>query len=320
MSESAPIAKKRDGVYIIIILMLFVLSAVLGFLIVNKNKSIASCQSEYQLLENDLAGMEEMLGGYVDVEKGDMRQELRQMLKMYDEALLKNDSNKDSIEIQKSKINQLLGELDGQKKRSAREIYALRKETESLRNIMKDYVRQIDSLFTVNTGLRNELTTTSSELNNVTSERNQLQERSNNLENQVQTGSKLSAYSINTTTLKYKSIGGGLKENNRAGKVDKIRSCFTLSENTLTKAGKKIIYMQVIGPDGKVITSSSSNVVAINGVNTIFTERKEIDYNNQSIDICIYYDVTQDELIKGNYTVKLFADGSLIGTDSFTLK
>lgn len=320
MNESTQNPKKRDGGYILIILLLLGLSAVLGFLIVNKNKKIASCESDYQLALNDLAGMEEMLVGYVDIEKGDMKDELRQMLRMYDDALLKNDSNRDSIEFQKAKINELLEDLESQKKRSAREIYALRKETETLRSIMKDYVRQIDSLFTVNTGLRNELTTTSDQLTNVTSERNELQERTSSLENQVQTGAKLSAYAITTETLKYKSIGGGLKENNRAGKVDKIRSCFTLSENTLAKAGKKYIYMQVIGPDGKVITSSSSNVVAINGVNTMFTERKEIDYNNQSIDVCIYYDVTQEELAKGNYIVKFFCDGSQIGTDSFTLK
>jgi hypothetical protein len=312
--------KKRDGLYIIIILLLLVLSAVLGFLIVNKNKKIAACQSDYQLALDDIEGMEQMLVGYIDIEKGDMRQELRQMLRMYDEALLKNDSNRDSIEMQKAKINELIADLDSQKKRSAREIYALRKETETLRGIMKDYVRQIDSLFTVNTGLRNDLSTTSNRLDNVTSERNELAERANNLENQVQTGSKLSAYAVTTVTLAYKSIGGGLKENNRAGKVDKIRSCFTLSENTLAKAGKKYIYLQVIGPDGKVISSSSGNVVSINGVNTIFTERKEIDYTNQSIDVCIYYDVTQDALSKGSYVVKLFCDGSQIGSDSFTLK
>jgi hypothetical protein len=320
MNENTETAKKRDGVYILIILLLLGLSAALGFLIVNKNKKIAACQNDYQLALNDIQGMEEMLSGYVDTEKGDMRNELRQMLRMYDDALLKNDSNRDSIEIQKSKINELLEELDSQKKRSAREIYALRKETETLRGIMKDYVRQIDSLFTVNTGLRNELTQTSTQLSNVTSERNQLQDKASTLESQVQTGSKLSAYAISTVTLTYKTIGSGLKENNRAGKVDKIRSCFTVSENTLTRAGKKFVYMQVIGPDGRVLSSSSANVVAINGVNTLFTERKEIDYNNQSIDVCIYYDVTQAELGKGNYTVKLFCEGNQIGSDSFTLR
>lgn len=320
MSETNPESKKRDGLYILLILLSFGLSAVLGFILVNKNKQIESCVNEKTLLENDLAGMEDMLSSYVDVEKGDMKQELRSMLRMYDEALLKNDSNKDSIEIQKARINELLTELDSQKKKSAREIYTLKKETETLRSIMKDYVRQIDSLFTVNTGLKTELTESKSQLTNVTSERNQLAEKASTLESKVQTGARLSAYSIVTVGLKYKSIGGGLKEHTRAGKIDKIRSCFTVSENTLAKAGSKYIYLQVISPDGKVISSSSTNVVSINGINTIYTERKEIDYQNQSIDVCIYYDVTQEELAKGNYIVKLFADGSEIGKDSFTLR
>jgi hypothetical protein len=320
MSEENPEKKKRDGLYVLLILLLIGLSGVLGFVIVNKNKQIEACTNDKTLLESDLEGMEDMLSSYVDVEKGDMKQELRNMLRMYDDALLKNDSNKDSIEIQKSRINDLLSELDSQKKRSAREIYTLKKETETLRSIMKDYVRQIDSLFTVNTGLKTELTDSRTQLTNVTSERNNLAEKASDLESKVQTGARLSAYSTKTVGLKYKSIGGGLKEHTRAGKIDKIRSCFTLSENSLARAGSKYIYLQVISPDGKVVTSSTTNVVSINGINTMYTERKEIDYQNQSIDICIYYDVTQEELPKGNYIVRIFADGSEIGKDSFTLR
>jgi flagellar basal body-associated protein FliL len=74
MIEKTEQPKKRDGLYIIIILLLLVLSAVLGFLIVNKNKKIAACQSDYQLALDDIEGMEQMLVGYIDIEKGDLRQ------------------------------------------------------------------------------------------------------------------------------------------------------------------------------------------------------------------------------------------------------
>lgn len=320
MNENSPQQKKRDGLYVMIILALLGLSGVLGFIIVSKNKQIAGCNTEKQLLENDLLGMEDMLSSYVDTEKGDMKQELRSMLKMYDEALLKNDSNRDSIELQKAKINDLISELDSQKKKSAREIYTLKKETETLRSIMKDYVRQIDSLFTVNKGLRDEIVDKSTKLDNVTSQRDEIAQKASALESKVQTGSRLSAYSISTVGLKYKTFGGDLKEHSKAGKIDKIRSCFTVSENSLASAGVKYVYLQVISPDGKVLSSSSTHVVKINGINTIYTERKEIDYQNKSVDVCIYYDVTQDELSKGNYIVKLFVDGNEIGKDSFTLK
>lgn len=320
MSETNTQSKKRDGVYILIILLLIALAGVLGFLIANHKKAIAACQEENSALNNELTTINEMFSGYVGGAEGDLKDELRGMLRLYDEALLKNGANKDSIEIQKEKINSLLQELQTQKKRSASEIYALKKETETLRGIMKDYVRQIDSLFTANTGLKSNLMEKEEQLTSVTTERNELQNKTTELQDKVQSGSKLSAYAIKTDGLKYKTIGGGLREHTRAGKIDKIRSCFTISENNIANSGNKFIYIQVISPQGSVLTSNRSNTVAINGVSTIFTERKQIDYQNESVDLCIYYDVAEDELTKGNYIVKIFADGAQIGSDSFTLK
>jgi hypothetical protein len=319
MSTTENQPKKRDGVYIFIILLLIAGLAALGFLVVNKNKAIENCGLEKSELEADMAGMEAMMADYVDTEKGDIKSELKNMLAMYEEALSKNDSKADSIRIQQDKIKELLEELETNKKRSAREIYKLKKETETLRAIMKDYVRQIDSLFTVNTGLRNELTDKTSQLSNVTSQRDELQQKASTLETKVAAGARLSAYGISSAGMKYK-LDGTLKENNRAGKIDKIRSCFTIGENSLAKSGPKYIYMQVITPDGKVLHTRSSNVIQVDGVNTMYSDRKEIDYQNQSIDVCIFYDCGNEELAKGNYIVRLYADGALIGKDSFTLK
>lgn len=319
MSTAENQPKKRDGVYIFIILLLIAGLAALGFLVVNKNKAIENCGLEKSELEADMAGMEAMMADYVDTEKGDIKSELKNMLSMYEEALSKNDSKADSIRIQQDKIKELLEDLETNKKRSAREIYKLKKETETLRSIMKDYVRQIDSLFTVNTGLRNELTDKSSQLSNVTTERDALQQKASTLETKVAAGARLSAYSVSSAGMKYK-LDGTLKENNRSGKIDKIRSCFTIGENSLAKAGSKYVYMQVITPDGRVLHTRSSNVIQVDGVNVMYSDRKEIDYQNQSIDVCIFYDCGNEELAKGNYVVRLYADGVLIGKDSFTLK
>lgn len=51
-----------------------------------------------------------------------------------------------------------------------------------------------------------------------------------------------------------------------------------------------------------------------------YSDKKDIDYNNQAIDLTIYYDLKGQELMKGNYKVKIFCEGQMIGTDSFTLK
>ena len=78
--------------------------------------------------------------------------------------------------------------------------------------------------------------------------------------------------------------------------------------------------MQVINPDGKTLQSRSSNTVQSELGNIAFSDKKDIDYNNERIDLSIYYDLKGEEAIKGNYKVKIYCDGNLIGTDSFTLK
>ena len=322
MSETQdlkPESKKKDGVYVFIIILLIAALAALGLLIANKNKNLNQCSIEKASLESDMAGMEDMMGQYVGSEKGNIKEDLRSMLEMYDDQLLKNNANKDSIQLQKDKITTLLQELDNNKKSSARQIYKYKKETETLRKIMKGYIQTIDSLNTLNVGLRTDLETTNKTLTNVSSERDELKEKTTKLESKVAAGARLNAFNVYTAGMKYK-LDGSLKENESAGKVAKVRSCFTIGENAIAQAGPKNIYLQVITPDGKVLYQRSSNVINIDGANILYSDKKEIDYQNQSIDVCVYYDTNGADLVKGNYVVKLYADGAVIGKDSFTLK
>jgi len=322
MSETQdlkPESKKKDGMYVFIIILLIAALGALGLLIANKNKNLNQCSIEKASLESDMAGMEDMMGQYVGSEKGNIKEDLRSMLEMYDDQLLKNNANKDSIQLQKDKITSLLQELDNNKKSSARQIYKYKKETETLRKIMKGYIQQIDSLNTLNVGLRTDLETTNKTLTNVSSERDELKEKTTKLESKVAAGARLNAFNIYTSGMKYK-LDGSLKENESAGKVAKIRSCFTIGENAIAQSGSKNIYLQVITPDGKVLYQRSSNVINIDGANILYSDKKEIDYQNQSIDVCVYYDTNGADLVKGNYIVKLYADGAVIGKDSFTLK
>jgi hypothetical protein len=318
-NKNAEQPKKRDGVYIFFILLLFAVMGGLGFLVSNKNKAIENCSLEKSELEADITGMEGMLSEFVDVQKGDMKTELRNMLSMYENALAKNDSNQDSIRIQQEKIQELLQDLETSKKISGREIYKLKKETETLRAIMKGYVRQIDSLHTLNVGLRTDLTEKTTQLTNVTGERDAFRDKASDLAEKVEKGARLTALGISSTGMKYK-LDGTLKENSRAGKIDKVRSCFTIAENKLAKSGAKYVYLQIITPDGKVLHQRTSNVISIDGVNVLYSDRKEIDYQNENIDVCIYYEANNETLAKGNYLIKLYADGVMIGKDSFTLK
>ena len=106
----------------------------------------------------------------------------------------------------------------------------------------------------------------------------------------------------------------------KAKKAVQFRSSFTISENSLANAGKKSIYLQIIGPSGEVMQSKINNTIETENGTLIYSDKKEIDYQNQAVDLTIYYNLKGGEAVKGNYKVKIFCDGSIIGSDGFSLK
>jgi len=110
------------------------------------------------------------------------------------------------------------------------------------------------------------------------------------------------------------------EETNKARNCVQIRSTFTISENPLTASGNKTVYLQVIDPEGKTLQSKSSNTLTSEQGAIAYSDKKDIDYQNQSIDLSIYYDLQNEDVLKGNYKVKIYCDGQMIGSDSFSLK
>ena len=51
----------------------------------------------------------------------------------------------------------------------------------------------------------------------------------------------------------------------------------------------------------------------------IYSERREVEYLNEDVDMCIYWDNNGD-LIKGEYTIDVFAEGHQIGSGKTLLK
>lgn len=78
--------------------------------------------------------------------------------------------------------------------------------------------------------------------------------------------------------------------------------------------------MQIIGPNGEVFQASPNNKFISENGTIAFSDKKDIDYSNQAIDVTIYYDLKSETATKGNYKVKVYCDGTLIGSDNFSLK
>lgn len=319
MSEYQEETKKGNTAYIAVIALLAIGLGVIAFLWSKEKSALNDCTTKNQSLESDINGINAMMSGYSENMTQDLKSDFQNMLDTYDKLKAKDASQADSINAQKEKIQNLMNELNSSKKLSASQLYTLRKENETLRNIMKGYVKQIDSLNTLNLKLNSDLENTTYELNETSAQRDQYKNDADAANEKVKRGSKLQAYGFKSSGLRMK-LNNTTEETNKAKSASMVKSQFTIGENTIATSGKKVVYLQVINPDGKTLQSKSTNTVLTDEGTIAFSDKKEIDYNNQAIDVAIYYTQDGTEFIKGTYKVRIYCDGQMIGTDAFTLK
>jgi hypothetical protein len=325
-SANVPVQKEKkskDGLYILVILILLIGAGYLGWEISKKNKALNQCEFNNTELNNEIGDMNEMLYEQGLAQGENLKQNLEMMLTDYEQMENLNTDLNDSIVAQKEKIKTILEELEkekGNKRYYARKVRELTEETETLRAIMKDYVRTIDSLRTENLILQTDLENTKIDLTNVAQERDTYKSKTEDLSNKVNAGSKLTAAAILTEGIKQKS-SGSYKVTSKASRATHIRSCFDITENRIATAGNKTIYMRIITPQGGVLHSSNSNVLSTEeGTSLLYSDKKTINYQNQPINVCIFYELSNGEtLSKGNYIAELWCEGVRIGTNKFVL-
>ena len=91
---------------------------------------------------------------YLEDERGELLENLEDMLTELDSMETDNDSMKVELASKREEIEDLLSKV----KDKDYAIYKLKKETKTLRTIMRGYVVTIDSINTLNVGLRKENT------------------------------------------------------------------------------------------------------------------------------------------------------------------
>ncbi len=242
-------------------------------------------------------------------EKDSLANELRLMIHGYDTLKTNNDTLLAKFEIQKNKIRQMLAI-------NASNVEFIRKykaEIGTMREIMKSYIVQIDSLNTRNKLLVAENQDIRQQITSVQKTNVELSKAREELNTKVEIASVIQAKDVKAVTL-----NKNRKETTRIDRIDKLRVCFTLRENPIAKAGQKTVYLRVLRPDSLVITSGADNLFDFNNKKLIYTASRQVEYLNQDIEMCIFVDNSGD-FILGNYKAELYLDGSSIGGSSFIL-
>jgi len=242
-------------------------------------------------------------------EKDSLANELKQMVASYDTLKSNNDSLNANLEKEKTRIIQLLSV-------NASNVQLIKKyksEITTMREIMKSYIVQIDSLNTRNKILVAENTQIRQDYSKVRNTNVELEKVKEELNSKVEIASVIQAKNILAVPLNKKR-----KETSRIALLDKLRICFTLRENPLAKAGEKEVFMRVLRPDSLVITSSPDNLFSFKENKLIYSANRTADYMNQDIEMCIFLDNTGD-FIPGNYSVELYLEDNIIGKTTFVL-
>lgn len=324
MSELESGSKKNmTPVLTAVIVVLVVLLGTMTYLWSSKNGALKEATKKNQELQADIEEMNKMMAPFLGSETtNDLMSDFTNMMDTYDALLKKDASKSDSLNAQKDKIQGLMTELETAKKNgrvTASLIAKLKRENETLRQIMISYVKQIDQLNTMNLKLTSELDETSTQLAETKTERDTYKDQAEQSAEQVKKGSKLAAYGFSSTGLRMK-LNDTTEPTTKARNCVQAKSSFTIGENTIAAAGDRTVYLQIIDPDGKTLQGRSGGTSSGNDGNFVYSAKRDIQYNNKSVDVTIFYDFNGEEPVKGNYKIKIFCDGQAIGSDSFTLK
>lgn len=243
---------------------------------------------------------------------------LNMVLAKYDSLFKENENAMTLLSGERQKVADLLKDLSAAKVGSAN-YKKIKAEADKLRKEQTDLLAQIKRLQDENVDLTAANVTLHKDLVDTKTEKDALDKEVKNLNTTVETGSRLRAYEVVAEGVKVAN-NGKEKSTEKAKRSNKIRTCFTLLENTIAKNGSRTLYMVVHDPSGQVLTTGGSNTfTAANGETVSYSAKKEVDYDNaKAIDVCMYFG--KDNMPKGKYMVSVYCDNYSIGSAMCELK
>lgn len=248
------------------------------------------------------------------VKKDSLEKKLENMIAEYESLETTNaDINKDLL-AEKNRVKQLLVKLRNERNYSRTKSAEYEKELSTLRKIMRSYIVQIDSLNQSNIKLRTENSKVRTKYKKVESKNKELNEKYENANKKIDIASTLRALNISAVGLNKR---GRVKK--RISQVQKFKVCLTIDQNKIVKPGKRDVYLRIISPADFVLENAKLDSLKVDNENIMYSAKREIVYENASIDMCIFYQVYED-LVPGVYKIELYADGKLIGKSSLKLK
>lgn len=251
MEENSIIKDKKDKMLMIVIGCLSVVLILLFiFFLVERSenkKHIAAIHEEKQLLE----------------------QELTDLSHNYDDLKTSNDTLNEKLQLEQEKILTLMDQMKKFRDNSYAEINRYKKEIGTLKNVLRSYVVQIDSLNQLNQKLAKENT-------EVRKQMNWVRERNQKLENQQKDMKEViaQASALRTENFVVYPVNKRDKETNWK-KCYNLKAEFVITKNVTAKRGDRVIYLRLKRPDDKVSPLAKNHSLNIQNVSLTYSAKRE---------------------------------------------
>lgn len=248
-----------------------------------------------------------------ELDKQEMENEYERFTQQYSEMMtqINNDSIIAQLTQEQMRTQQLLDELKQVKASDAREIARLKKELATVRNVLRQYIIQVDSLNRLNESLRNENSRVKGELEQSNREKEGLQNEKQTLSEKVAIAAQLDATNIQMMPL---------NKRNKAAK--KMKDCktlqvnFSIAKNVTAQNGNRTLYVRIQSPTGEVL---SAGTFAYENKQLEYSMKKVVEYTGEETPVTVYWQVAEF-LSAGEYRVSIFSDGNMIGSRTFNFK
>ncbi len=286
--------ERRNNLIIIMLSVLLVIVVTVFFIQHSENKKI------FQAL---------------NTERESIQTELNSMMVNYDSIHTTNDTLQSELEGAQTKVKDLLLEIDQVKKVSYGQIAQYREQVTTLRNIMKNYIIQVDSLNRRNEKLMAENVQVKEDFAQSEFKNVQLEKEKEHLQEKVKMAAQLGVTELVAT-----GINSRGKEAESARRAEQIRVSFVLSKNVTAPRGNKMIYIRIQKPNQVLFQKSPDDLFAFEDLKIPYSAKREVTYEGNALPVNIFWDNEGQEFMTGEYTIDLFADGNNIGTTKFLMK
>ena len=248
------------------------------------------------------------------MDKETLTVELTQLKTDYSTLSTNNDSLNTQLDREKIKVEELIDRVKKTEATNRSRIRQYEKELGTLRSIMRGYIKQIDSLNTLNITLRKDAAQARDEAKESRQKYNDLRSTTDEYAKQVEVGSVIKGRGFNAI-----AITSANKETDRSSRTAKLKICSSLIENSLAPRGPMHIYIRVFGPDKLLLTTSEQQIFTVNGERLIYSASREVDYQGDEVEVCVYYAGNQG-FVKGVYTIDVFTSRGKLGTAQVLLR